>query len=105
MTFEEIEQSLAGIDKSLKGLRDNQEVQGAMLWRTENNLDRLEAALEHLADGQASLLAATKNLSEVVASHESQSVEMRAAMHALFERMDRFIRGLESNGHKTGGET
>ena len=29
---------------------------------------------------------------------------MQSAMHALFEHMDRFIRGLESNGHKNEGE-
>lgn len=27
---------------------------------------------------------------------------MQSAMTALFDRMDRFIRGLESNGHEKG---
>lgn len=31
---------------------------------------------------------------------EDSKLSMEAAMRALFERMDRFIRGLESNGHK-----
>jgi hypothetical protein len=29
---------------------------------------------------------------------------MQAAMAALFDRMDRFIRGLKTNGHKGRGE-
>ena len=119
MTFEEMEKSLAGIEDSLKGLRDNQEVQGVMLWRMENNLDRLEAAVEQLAHGMTLLQSAMKGLigtveglTETVEVHEKQHAEdreqmrvMQAAMTALFERMDRFIRGLESDGHKTGGET
>ncbi len=112
MTFEEMEKSLAGIENSLKGLRDNQEVQGAMLWRMENNLDRLEAAVEQLAHGMTLLQAVMKGLTETVegltetvAEDREQMRVMQAAMTALFERMDRFIRGLESDGHKTGGET
>jgi len=31
---------------------------------------------------------------------EGSQAEMRAAMTRLFERMDRFIQGLEGNGHK-----
>ena len=31
---------------------------------------------------------------------EDSKLSMEAAMRALFERMDRFIRGLESDGHK-----
>jgi chromosome segregation ATPase len=31
---------------------------------------------------------------------ESDQQEMRTAMTRLFERMDRFIQGLEGNGHK-----
>jgi hypothetical protein len=38
-------------------------------------------------------------LIRVAEKHESELYLFRAAMEALFERMDRFIRGLESNGH------
>jgi PHD/YefM family antitoxin component YafN of YafNO toxin-antitoxin module len=31
---------------------------------------------------------------------EDSKLSLEAAMRALFERMDRFIRGLESNGKK-----
>lgn len=31
---------------------------------------------------------------------DASMLSLEAAMRALFERMDRFIRGLESNGHK-----
>jgi hypothetical protein len=37
-------------------------------------------------------------------SHDQQLQIMQAAMTALFERMDRFIRGLETDGHKGRGE-
>jgi hypothetical protein len=47
---------------------------------------------------------ATKALTEVVEGHDQQLQVMQAAMTALFERMDRFIRGLETDGHKGRGE-
>ena len=33
-------------------------------------------------------------------NHEARLQVFESAMQALFERMDRFIRGLESDGHK-----
>lgn len=85
MTFEEME-------KSLKELGDNQLVQGYRLARTESNLDRLEAmvernsqAIEKLADGFILLQAAMKGLAERV--------------DGLTATVDRFIRGMEHNGH------
>ena len=64
VTYEEME-------KSLVALRDNQVVQGEIL-------NRLELAVERLADGFLLLQAAMKGLAETV---------------------DRFIKGLETNGH------
>ncbi len=89
MTFEEME-------KSLLPLHDHQVAEGVMLHRVENNLDRLEAMVEKNTQ-------AIEKLAEIAESHESRLQVMQAAMTALFERMDRFIRGLESDGHKGGG--
>jgi uncharacterized coiled-coil protein SlyX len=111
MTFEEVE-------RGLKGLQDNMTVQGVMMNRLENNLDRLEAVVAEnsaaiarntevvarLADGMIAIQGATKALTEVVEGHGQQLQVMQAAMTALFERMDRFIRGLETDGHKGRGE-
>lgn len=96
MTFGELE-------KSANELRDNQIVQGYRLARTETNLDRLEAmvernaqaiernsqAIEKLADGFILLQAAMKGLIERVVG--------------LTETVDRFIRGMEHNGHHPAG--
>lgn len=96
MTFEEIQ-------KSTGEVRDNQLVQGYRLGRTEANLDRLEAmvernelqiernsqAIEKLADGFILLQAAMKGLAERV--------------DGLTATVDRFIRGMEHNGHHPQG--
>ena len=92
MTFEELEQSV-------RGLSDNQVVQGHLLHRVEMNLDRLEEnvgrvegiveqnskAIGKLADGFVLLQSAMKGM--------VQSVE------GLSATVDRFIRGMERNGH------
>jgi hypothetical protein len=39
-------------------------------------------------------------LIQIAGKRESELHLFRAAMKALFERMDRFIRCMESNGHK-----
>ena len=92
MTFDEIE-------LSMKELRDNQVVQGQLLHRVEMNLDRLEEninrteglveqnskAIGRLADGFVLLQSAMKGM--------VQSVE------GLSATVDRFIRGMEHNGH------
>ncbi|HEV2381326.1 MAG TPA: hypothetical protein VG206_16215 [Terriglobia bacterium] len=89
MTFEEM-------DKSIGELRDNQMVQGYRLARTESNLDRLEAmveqnaqAIEKLADGFILLQSAMKGLAE--------------RLDGLTATVDRFIRGMEHNGHHPHG--
>jgi hypothetical protein len=40
------------------------------------------------------------SLRERMEKSESSQQEMRTAMARLFERMDRFIHGLEGDGHK-----
>ena len=71
VTFEEME-------KSLVGLRDNQVVQGEILNRLELAVERNSEAIAKLADG---------------------FVLLQAAMKGLAETVDRFIKGLETNGH------
>ncbi len=111
MTFEEVEQGL-------KVLQDNMTVQGVMMYRLENNLDRLEAvvaqnsqAIHHLANGQAAMHSAMNSLFEHL-DHLTERIDrladgqasMQSAMHSLFEQIDRFLRGLESDGHKKKGK-
>ncbi len=102
MTFEEMEHGL-------KGVQDNMTAQGVMMYRVENNMDRVEADVAHLASATAigHLAGATTanskvitRLEEIVARLTNDLNVMQAAMKALFERMDRFIRGLESDGRE-----
>jgi len=116
MTPEEIEQSLGGLESKVKRIEDAQIVQGVLERRIEDQIDSLRAAIEAefrgaeetrriaeaTARGAEATLRATENLREVVAGHEERLVGVEDAMNALFEHMDRFIRGLESNGHKQG---
>jgi len=95
MTYEEMQQSM-------KDLRDNQLVQGQILHRVESNLervgeklDRLEIVVEQnshainkLVDGQVLLTSAMKGLVQTV--------------EGLSATVDRFIRGMEGNGHEPG---
>ena len=85
MTFDELEQSV-------RELRENQIVQGEMLHRTEakmehfdEGLDRLEGVVERLAKGMVELQSAMKGM--------VQSVD------GLSATVDRFIRGMEGDGH------
>jgi hypothetical protein len=90
MTLEEME-------RGLKGLQDNMTVQGVMMNRLENNLDRLEAVV---AENSAAIARNT----ELIARLADGMMVMQAAMQRLFDHMDRFIHGLERDGHVSGGE-
>jgi hypothetical protein len=90
MTMEELE-------RGLKVLQDNMTVQGVMMHRIENNLDRLESDLSRVES------LAARN-SEAIEKLTDGMTIMQAAMKSLFDHMDRFIRGLESDGHHRGGE-
>jgi hypothetical protein len=97
-------------------MEDAQIVQGVVERRIEDQIESLTAAIEsgyRLAEetrrGGEATLKATESLLQVVGSHEGWMVgvedrtpSLEAAMKSLFELMDRFIRGLESNGHKQG---
>jgi superoxide dismutase len=53
-----------------------------------------------LTDLVGRLAQAEIRLVERIEKSEGSQQEMRAAMTRLFERMDRFIQGLEGDGHK-----
>lgn len=84
MTYEEME-------KSLQELRDAQLVHIRLLDRHEREWNECFArSEERLARSE-----------RIVESHENGIAEFRAAMVKLFDRMDRFIQGLErENGHQ-----
>jgi len=121
MTPEEMGKSLGGLTSKVKHIEDAQIVQGVLERRIEDQIDSLRAAIEsefraaeeirRMAEATNraadATLRATENLREVVASHEERLVgvedrtaSLEAAMRSLFDHMDRFIRGLKSNGHK-----
>ena len=54
-----------------------------------------------LTDLVGRLAQAEIRLVERMEKTEGSQQEMRAAMARLFERMDRFIQGLEGDGHKS----
>ena len=90
MTFEEME-------KSIQEIRDVQLVTARLMDRNEREskerFDRAEERIERLEAGIEHLLRAMQ-------SHEGGIAEMRSAMVKLFDRMDRFIQGMDrENGH------
>ncbi len=97
MTFEEME-------RGLKGLQDNMTVQGVMMHRLESNLDRLESNLEGLEAVVAENSAAIARNTEAIAKLADGMMVMQAAMKSLFDHIERFIRGLETDGHKRRGK-
>jgi hypothetical protein len=85
VTFEEME-------KSLIALRDNQVVQGEIL-------NRVELALERNTEAIAQNSEAIARNSDAIAKLADGFLLLQAAMKGLTETVDRFIRGLEPDGH------
>ena len=116
MTFEEMEKSLKGLVAQIKHIEDAQIVQGVLERRSEDRIESLGDRIESLATAAEATNSAVEKLLQVVTVHEGRLVGVEdrlaaaeehwarteAAMHALFEQMDRFIRGLGSDGHKQG---
>jgi methyl-accepting chemotaxis protein len=92
MTFEEME-------KSVKELRDNQIVQGYRLGRTESNLDRLEMLVERNAQQIERNSQAIEKLAHGFMLLQSAMEGMVRSVDGLSATVDRFIRGMEHNGH------
>ncbi len=86
MTFEEME-------KSLIALRDNQVVQG-------ENLNRVELAIERNTEAIARNSEAIARNTEAIGKLADGFAVLQAAMKGLAETVDRFIRGLDTNGHR-----
>lgn len=75
-------------------VKDNLIVQGELL----NRLDR--AMLDSRQDFDQRVKALT-----IAEKHEQRLDLMQSAMHSLFEHMDRFIRGLGSDGRRKRGKS
>ena len=73
-------------EERLTKLEEAMLVNASLMNRIELNMDRLERKAEEHEDGIAELRQSQSNLN--------------SAMNALFEHMDRFIRGMEGNGYK-----
>ena len=77
-------------DRKLQIIEDNLIVQGEILNRVDQRLERVTDRIE--------------GLTSIVGTHTNQLAVMQSAMTALFQRMDAFIRGLErGNGDAPQG--
>jgi DNA anti-recombination protein RmuC len=92
VTFEEME-------KSLIALRDNQVVQGEILNRVELALERNTEAIARNSETIAQNSEAIARNSDAIAKLADGFLLLQAAMKGLTETVDRFIRGLEPDGH------
>lgn len=72
--------TLAEVEVALNRLTDNQLVQGELLGRVERVVASNAEAIGRLTD---------------------RMDVMQSAMERLFEHLDRFVRGLEGNGHRS----
>ena len=79
--------TLGEVEVALNRLVDNQVVQGQLL-----------ARLEHVVERNAEAIARN---TEAIEHLTDRTNVMQSAMERLFEHMDRFIRGLEGNGHRS----
>ena len=92
LTLEEMNQAMSQV-------KDNLVVQGQLLHGLGTNLDRLEADMAaSRRDFDERIIALVQRADE----DREQLRIMQSAMARLFEHMDRFIRGLESDGHGKG---
>ena len=103
MTFEELEQSV-------RGLSDNQVVQGHLLHRVEMNLDRLEENLLRLEENVGRVEGIVEQNSKAIGKLADGFVLLQSAMKGMVQSVeglsatvDRFIRGMERNGHHPSG--
>jgi hypothetical protein len=70
----------------------------AEMWRTADR--RWEERFARHDERIEALIRIGENHQARMQQLEDSKLSLEAAMRALFERMDRFIRGLESNGKK-----
>jgi TolA-binding protein len=93
-----------GMEKSIPELRDNQVVQEYRLGRTEANLDRLESVVEKLAHGFIELQSAMRSMVQTVEGLSATVESLGVTVAGLSATVDRFIRGMEHNGHRPPDE-
>ncbi len=104
-----MEKSLGGLVAQMKHIEDAQTVQGVLERRIEEQIESLTAVAEatnrslekllQVAAGHEQRLA---RVEDRLADADERWARTEAAMNALFEHMDRFIRGLGPDGHKQG---
>ena len=83
--------------------RDEQQARlTASVQKHDQQIAKHDEQIGALTDLVGRLAQAEIHLVERMEKLESGQQEMRAAMTQLFERMDRFIQGLEGDGHKRG---
>jgi len=86
MTNEELERGLEAHERRMTRVEENLLVQGEMLNRIDQRLDRLTALFEQ---------------SEAARAEDRERIRLlQGAMTSLFEHMEAFIRGLRPNGHE-----
>lgn len=90
----------AEIEVSLKRLTDHQIVWGELLNRLEQVVARNSEAIAQNTEAIARNTEAIARNSEAIVRLTDGLQVMQAAMQHLFEHMDRFIQGLEGNGHR-----
>ena len=65
-------------------------VNSALMVRIEQNMDRIEQNMDRLV----------QTVDRIAQTQADGFAELRASQAALFEQIDRFIRGQEGNGRK-----
>lgn len=104
----------AEMEASLKRLTDSQIVQGELLNRVEQvvalnsesiarnteAIARNTEAIAHNASAIGHLAGAMQSMHDSMQTMHDNLQVMQTAMHKLFEQIDRFIRGLENDGHR-----
>jgi hypothetical protein len=89
------------MEKTARELHDNQMFQGYRPARTETNLDRLEQKVEHLADKLDHLESLVERNTQAIGKLADGFVLLQSALKDLSETVDRFIRRMEHNGHRS----
>jgi hypothetical protein len=99
MTFEDM-------GKSMKELRDNQVVQGQILHRIDSRLDRMELIVEQNSLAIARNTEAISRNTEAIGKLADGFVQLQSAMKGMVQTVEglsatveRFIRGMEGDGH------
>jgi hypothetical protein len=91
--------TLEEMQQSMMELRDNQVVQGQILHRVETNLECLGERLDRLEIAVEQNTEAIAKLTNNMALLHSAMKGMVQTVEGLSATVDRFIRGLEGDGH------